>query len=96
MSAPGHPRPAPAPGIRVHIGRLVLDGIDLGPADRPLVRAALEAELVRLLGEGGIGPDYASGGAAPRLRAPAVVDAAADPASLGRQIANAVYGGIGG
>ncbi|HEX5870551.1 MAG TPA: hypothetical protein VFY65_09055 [Longimicrobium sp.] len=87
---------APAPRIRVHIGRLVLDGIDLGPADRPLVRAALEAELVRLLGEGGIAPDYAAGGATPRLRAPAVVDASADAASLGRQIANAVYGGIGG
>lgn len=94
-----NPRPgpaAPAPTIRVHVGRVVLDGIDLGPADRPVVHAALQAELARLLGEGGISPDYSAGGAAPRLRAPAVVDAAADAASLGRQIAHAVYGGIGG
>lgn len=85
-----------APSVRLRVDRLVLDGIPLAAADRPLVRAALEAELARLLGEGGISAEWTGGGAVPRLRAPAVVDATADAASLGRQIANAVYGGIGG
>lgn len=96
MSARGDVRPAPAAHVRVHVGHVVLDGIALAPADRPLLHAALQSELARLLGEGGVSPDYAAGGAAPRLRAPAVVDSAADPASLGRQIAHAVFAGIGG
>jgi len=97
-AAPSAAPPAPAgarAAVRVRVERLVLDGFDLSPADRARVGAAARAELARLIAEGGVHPELAGGGARPRLRAPAVVDAGAPPAELGAQIARAVYGGIG-
>lgn len=88
--------PAPAAHVRVRVGRVVLDGVDLAPGERVRFHAALEAELVRLLTEGGVPPALAGGGAYPRLRAGAPVDASAGAAALGGQVARAVYGGIGG
>ncbi len=82
--------------INVQIEQLVLDGITLTPAQRPLMQAALEAELGRLLGEGGLASGLARGAAVPSVAAPGIQLAANnDPGRLGRQIANAVYKGIG-
>ena len=82
--------------IDLHIERLVLDGIDVGPAQRPHLQAAVEAELGRLLAEGGIGDGLAGGGAVPAVRAEGfALSADGSPVSLGQQIARSVYGGIG-
>ena len=81
--------------VNLHIERLVLDGIDVEPAHRPLLQAAVEAELGRLIAEGGAG-GLAAGGAVPSLRAGGFqMGGDGNPRQLGRQIAGAVYGGIG-
>lgn len=83
--------------VRLHIDRLVLDGIALGAADRPRLQAAIEQELARLIGTGGLSPEIAGGGALPSLRAPQITLASdAKPLQLGTAIAGAVYGGVGG
>ena len=91
----GAPSGGPAPAVRLRIDRVVLDGIDLAPRDRVRFRAALEAELARLMAEGGVPSALAGGGAYPRMRAAAEVDASAGASVLGGQVARAVYGGIG-
>lgn len=81
--------------VELHIDRLVLEGIDLDPAQRPLLQAALEAELRRLIGEGGVG-SLAAGGAVPSVKAEGFqMSGDGNPAQLGRQIAGSVYGGMG-
>jgi hypothetical protein len=83
--------------VRLHIDRLVLDGIDVGPADRPRLQAAVEQELARLIGAGGLSPELAGGVAVPSVRAPQIALAPdAKPAQLGTSIAGAVFGGLGG
>jgi hypothetical protein len=82
--------------VRLHIDRVVLDGVDVAAADRPRLRAALAGELARLIGNGGIAADLARGAAVPRVPAPPVELArSARPAQLGNAIAGAVYAGIG-
>jgi len=81
--------------VNLHIERLVLDGIDVEPAQRPLLQAALEAELGRLIAEGGVGA-LAAGGAVPSVKAEGFqMSGDGNPGELGRQIAGSVYGGIG-
>lgn len=82
--------------INLHIDRLVLEGIDLDPAQLPALQAAVEAELGRLLAEGGVGADFAGGGAVPSVRAGGFeMGGDRNPRQLGAQIARSVYGGIG-
>jgi hypothetical protein len=81
--------------VNLHIERLVLDGIDVEPAQRPILQAAVEAELGRLIAEGGVGA-LAAGGAVPSVKAGGFeMSGDGNPGELGRQIAGAVYGGIG-
>ncbi len=83
--------------LELRIDRLVLDGLPLGPAQRPLLQQALEQELGRLLAEDGLPPALLAGGAWPRLAGGGVEwSADADPGSIGRGIARAVYGGMSG
>ena len=82
--------------IYLHIEELVLDGLPVGRQQGPLVQAAVEAELGRLLAAGGLVPELSVGGAVPRLAAgPLSLAPHATPAQLGTGIASAVYGGIG-
>lgn len=82
--------------INVHIERLVLDGLNIGPDQGAQVKAGVEVELSRLLREGGLLPDFQGGGVIPKVRAnPAQISGEATPSSLGQEIARAVYGGIG-
>ena len=84
------------PDIRLQIDRLVLDGIRIDPRRRRLVGTAMEAELARLLVEGGIGGGLGAGVSLPRLRLGTIaMTTSGDPVALGRQIAGAVYDGIG-
>lgn len=81
--------------INVHIERLVLDGLPLTRSQGPQVQAAVEAELSRLMSEGGLAPELASGGAVPSVRADGIKSIGGSPAQIGRQIAKAVYEGVG-
>ena len=82
--------------VNVHIDRLILDGLSLTSSQGPLVQAAVEAELARLLTAGGLAEGLADGGALPSLRANAIqLTSDGNPHEIGRQIAQSVYGGIG-
>ncbi|MBA3946490.1 MAG: hypothetical protein H0X37_18235 [Herpetosiphonaceae bacterium] len=82
--------------INLHIDRLVLDGIELAPGQRLLLQAAVEAELGRLLTEGGIAPTLQTGGTLPRVSGGTMqMTNPNNPQSLGQEIARSVYGGLG-
>jgi hypothetical protein len=82
--------------IRLHIERLVLDGLPVTPAQGPRVKAAIEAELGRLLSEGGVSHELVSGGTVPSVSAPAMrAPRGTSPAQLGTQIAQSVFAGVG-
>jgi hypothetical protein len=82
--------------IRLHIDRLILDGVFLSPRERPHLQAAVEKELGRLLAERGIGVGLENGVALDAVRGGAV-QLPQNPSGkgLGKQVAQAVYGGIG-
>jgi hypothetical protein len=82
--------------IDVRIERLILEGLPVERGQGPVVQAAVEAELARLLGERGLAESLQGMGAIPGLRADAIqLTPAGSPAEIGTQIAQAVYGGIG-
>lgn len=81
--------------LNLHIERLILDGIDLTPRQRHQLQASMTAELTRLLSHNGVAPHFASGIALNRLSTSAVQWNGDNPAQLGQQIAQSVYGGIG-
>jgi hypothetical protein len=81
--------------ITINIERLILDGLPIAAAQGPLVQAALEAELGRLLAVDGLAAGLLAGGAVPTLPAGAIsIGRETSPAALGRQIAQAMYGGL--
>ena len=59
------------------------------------VASAVEAELAQLLSDGGLASTWQSGGAVPGVGAEAIQLASeSNPAHIGQQIAQAVYGGL--
>jgi hypothetical protein len=79
--------------IELRIQRLVLDGLPVDRRHAGAVRLAVEAELTRLLSEGGA----LAGGERGRVRAADVQFVPdAGPADLGRRIAGAVHGSLAG
>jgi hypothetical protein len=82
--------------IHVHIERLILNGITLPRCVRAAFREALQDELGHLLAEGGLSPKLQGGTALPRISAPGIqIGAPSSPGDMGRQVARAVYAGIG-
>ena len=82
--------------VNLHIERLVLDGVEIAPGRQRVLQAAVEAELTRLLTEGGVDAAIAAGGATPRLAGnPIQLQLVNTTWELGKRIASAVYGGIG-
>lgn len=82
--------------VNLHIERLILDGVEIGPGQRYLLHSSVQTELTRLLSAGGLAAQLTSGGALPKVASPAIqLNSGHGPAELGRQIAGAVYGGIG-
>jgi hypothetical protein len=81
--------------VHLHIEHLVLDGLPVEPDGGDLVRAAVEAELTRLLAEGTLGPGLRTGGAHFAVPADDVAFSHSDSANtLGGKIGQAIYGGI--
>ncbi len=82
--------------INVHIEHLILEGLPAAKRQGPLVQAAVEAELARLLALNGLSPELRPGGAVPGVSASSIqLDRQRHPTGLGRRIARAVYSGIG-
>ena len=83
--------------INVHIERLILDGLPIAHRERPMLQAALEAELAHLLTSEGLAPNLQAGGAVQRLQGGTIqLTSGGDTGQLGLQIAQAVYTEIGG
>jgi hypothetical protein len=80
--------------IKLHIERLVLEGIDTPPGHSEQLREYVSAELTRLLHDGGLADTVVRRGAVARLSAPTVGLSATGPDHLGRQLASAIYAGI--
>jgi hypothetical protein len=81
--------------IRVNIGRLVLDGLPVTPAQGPQVRRAVEAELARLLATTDPRGLARFAGASPAARAPGLsLDGGEGPRALGARIARSVHGAL--
>jgi hypothetical protein len=81
--------------IRVHIERLVLEGLPIDSTRG--MRGALQKELTRLLAEHGLSHEFRRGGAVPHVRGGTIgVGNDLHPASLGTQVAGAVYCAIEG
>lgn len=81
--------------IRLHIDRVVLDGLEISRLDAESVRQGLEVELTHLLQAGGVHSNLRGGSAIPSLRVGTGLPES-NPDALGTQVAQAVYGGIGG
>ncbi len=83
--------------INVHIERLILDGLPIARNQGPLVQVAVEAELARLLAADGLAANLLAGGALAHVQAGSIqLTGEGNPGQLGQQVAQAVYGGIGG
>lgn len=78
--------------VRLHIDRLVLEGVDV--PHRDALQLAVETELARLIGERGLGTVQQSI-AMPSVRAPQI-NASSNSIRTGEAIAAAVHGAIGG
>ncbi len=81
--------------INVNIERLILDGISVPYGQRPLLQAAVETELMRMLTADGPGSGMFGRREVPYVHGGAIqLTGESDPAHMGRQIAQAVYGGL--
>jgi hypothetical protein len=82
--------------INIQIERLVLDRLPVEHHQGSLLKAAVEAELSRLLGANGLANHLMSGGAVDSLPAPNIqLGSDNNPIKLGQQIGRALNGGIG-
>jgi hypothetical protein len=82
--------------LRIHIERLILDGLPITHSQGPLVQAAVEIALSRLFAENGLAEYLRTGITVPSVRANGIqVTSENDPTQLGTQIAQSVYSGIG-
>jgi hypothetical protein len=82
--------------INIQIERLVLDRLPVEHHQRHAVKAAVEAELGRLLVANGLANDLMSGGAVDSVRVPGIqFGSDSNPVVLGQQIGRALNGGLG-
>ena len=82
--------------IRLHIERIVLDGLPVDRTQSGRLRAAVVSELTRLLATGGLGRECISGGAVPSVRGGDLrVEKGSGASEVGKQIARSVHAGIG-
>jgi len=80
--------------INLHIERLVVDGLPYTSSEGEALGEALQAELARLLGQGGLASP-APGGSLPRLDGGALtVEPKVTAPTLGRQLAQPILGAL--
>jgi len=81
--------------ININIERLILDGVSIPHPQRPMLQAAVETDLARLIEAGGLSSSLMSDGAMPGLEGGEVqLPSDSNPAQLGQRIARAVYAGL--
>jgi len=81
--------------VELQIDELILHGLPSGQRDR--IAAAVEAELQRLVDEGGLPPSLAAGGRLPQMQVDDLqVAAGAKPGAVGAQIAASIYNNLAG
>lgn len=89
--------PASSRPLRLHIERLVLEGLPLEPGAATRVREAIESELARRLAAGGLSAEFRSGGAVPSLSGGEVHwKPGLSPSELGARIAGAIHASLAG
>lgn len=81
--------------IKLHIERLVLDGVNIAPGQHHVLQASVETELTRLLTDGGLSLSLAQGTALPHISTGGIQLTNNNPTQIGQHIAQSVYGGIG-
>src|SRR5260370_23970269 len=82
--------------IKLHIERLVLDGLPIARTQGGKVRAAVEQELTRLLATGGVSHELRPGGAMPSLRGGRMrLQKGISATEMGQEIARSVHQRIG-
>ncbi len=82
--------------IKLHIEQLILDGLPVARSQRSLLQRTVERELINLLATGSLSDDLRAGGAVATRRAGNIrIGKGIRTEALGKQIAGAVYGGIG-
>ena len=82
--------------INLHIERLILDGLPVNGGQGLQVQQAVERELTTLLANGELHDALRSGGNLYRMQTAGIqISKEPSPAHLGKEIAGAVYGGLG-
>jgi hypothetical protein len=82
--------------IRVHIERLILDGLNVEAGDGAGVQAAVEAELEQLVTAGGLAPGLMKDAHLHSVNGGSLrVSRGQSATALGGEIARSVYGGVG-
>lgn len=83
--------------IRLHIDRVVLEGIEVPHGSRAALRASIERELAQRIETNGLAQELRAGVALPSVSAPPIEIAHGTPAPrIGAAIAASVHAGIGG
>ncbi|WP_413167463.1 hypothetical protein ACL6C3_12375 [Capilliphycus salinus ALCB114379] len=80
--------------LEIQIERLILSGVDVSSSQRVKLQAAIEAELARLVRVNGLPEHLQTGGTIPQLPANLSLTNSSNPMQLGREIAQAIYGGM--
>ncbi len=81
---------------RIHIERLIVNAAPMSRAQEQQLRTSLTEELTRLVKQGRLSSQILAGGRLNSLSARMQANTGAtSPAGMGKQIANAVYSGIG-
>ncbi len=81
--------------INLHIERLVLEGVDIASGQKDLLQASVTNELTRLFTSGGLASNIVGGASLKGVPTNNIQVSDKTPQSLGQQIAQSVYGGIG-
>ncbi len=81
--------------IHLHIEKIVMDGLSLGPLDHHQVKAAVEAELGALLVSQGLGEKLQNSGEISYMSGNRIEQQASQsPRTFGQHIAQSIYGGF--
>lgn len=78
--------------INIDIEKLVFEGMAISPSQRPLLQAAVEAELGRLLATEGIPEKWKAGGVVPS--GAIQLKPGRNLTQMGQQIAQEIFGGM--